>query len=243
MKPSATAVRATKWLLINSLLSRGTITPQPDIRNEGCFIPEASGDQQMATGMASGRCGAFDVKNIFWGNFQTLSRAFKKLHENIERTEERKTKTKELDGQRRIRTRKHTANTRGQAGLLMSAQDRSWHHNKCLVAHRINSLICLITELPISFPSLGSAQWSCAAPQHVSRLCSHYHIINKQEIHQGLIKGLYTTEGREREKGDGVCFSPHRWKCFSLFLTATATDVRGYYWGLVVIIKARHKPE
>lgn len=96
MKPSATAVRATKWLLINSLLSRGTITPQPDIRNEGCFIPEASGDQQMATGMVSGRCAAIDVKNIFLGNFQTLSRAFKKLHENTERTKERKTKPKEM---------------------------------------------------------------------------------------------------------------------------------------------------
>lgn len=70
MKPSATAVQATKWLLINSLLSRGTITPQPDIRNEGCFIPEASGDQQMATRMVSGRCGAFDVENIFLVNFK-----------------------------------------------------------------------------------------------------------------------------------------------------------------------------
>lgn len=52
MKPGATAVQATKWLLINSLLSRGTITTQPDIRNEGCFIPAASGDQQMAPRMA-----------------------------------------------------------------------------------------------------------------------------------------------------------------------------------------------
>lgn len=69
MKPGATAAQATKWLLINSPLSRGTITTQPDIRNEGCFIPAASWDQQMAPD------GAIDVENIFSGNFPTISRA------------------------------------------------------------------------------------------------------------------------------------------------------------------------
>lgn len=66
MKPSATAIQATKWLLINSLLSRGTITPQLDTRNERCVIPEAGGDQQIATWMVSGHCGAFDVRKTFF---------------------------------------------------------------------------------------------------------------------------------------------------------------------------------
>lgn len=52
-------------------------------------------------------------------------------------------------------------------------------------------------KLPINFPLLGNAQQSCAAD--IWRLCSHYHIINKQKIHQGLIKGLYSTEGEREE--------------------------------------------
>lgn len=58
-------------------------------------------------------------------------------------------------------------------------------------------------ETPYQFPLAGKCH---ATPQHIWRLCSHYHIINKQKIHQGLIKGLYTTE----ESEETVCFCVHR---------------------------------
>lgn len=123
MKPSATAVQATKWLLINSLLSRGTITPQPDIRNEGCFIPEASGDQQMVTRMVSGRFGAFDVENIFLVNLKLFPGLLKSYMKTLKGWK-RKTKNKETLCQTGGSTfvRKHTRNTRDKAGLFMSAR-------------------------------------------------------------------------------------------------------------------------
>lgn len=111
MKPSATAVQATKWLLINSLLSRGTITPQPDIRNEGCFIPEASGDQQMATRMVSGRCGAFDVENSFLVNFKPFPGLLKNYgtwkHWKDGREKSKKQRDAKLDRQQHIRAQTH----------------------------------------------------------------------------------------------------------------------------------------
>lgn len=45
MKLSATAVKDTKWPLINNLLWQGAIMTQLDIGNQG-FIPGATSDEQ-----------------------------------------------------------------------------------------------------------------------------------------------------------------------------------------------------
>lgn len=121
MKPSATAVQATKWLLINSLLSPGTITPQPDIRNEGCFIPEASDDQQMATWMASGRCGTFDVENIFFVNFIPFLGLLKSYIKTLKgwKREKQKTETLSWPGSNTFAC-EHTHDTRDKAGIIIS---------------------------------------------------------------------------------------------------------------------------
>lgn len=47
MKLSETAIEGTKWPLVNTLLSRGAIMTQLDIRNEGYIIPKATDDKQM----------------------------------------------------------------------------------------------------------------------------------------------------------------------------------------------------
>lgn len=59
MKPSATAVKGTKWPLINSLLSQGAIMTQLDIRNEGCVIPEATDDKQTSEENRDFYCAAY----------------------------------------------------------------------------------------------------------------------------------------------------------------------------------------
>lgn len=46
MTLSATAVKDTKWSLINNLLWQGAIMTQLDIGNQGSFIPGATSDEQ-----------------------------------------------------------------------------------------------------------------------------------------------------------------------------------------------------
>lgn len=86
------------------------------------------------------------------------------------------------------------------------------------LARRINSLICLIAKLPINWPLCWVA---LGGGRHGGRaVFLAIVLINKQEIHQGLIKGRHTTEEvgggwgeRERKREterEGVCFSGRR---------------------------------
>lgn len=116
MKPGATAAQATKWLLINSPLSRGTITTQPDIRNEECFIPAASGDQQMAPRTA---------RLMLKTSFQRIFQPFPGLRKSDMKTEGQKRKNKKETLSRTDRQCGRTPalwSSAHAAGLLMSAQ-------------------------------------------------------------------------------------------------------------------------
>lgn len=109
MKPGATAARATKWLLINSPLSRGTITTQPDIRNEGCFVPAASGDQQTAP-----RTARLMLKTSFQGIFQPfpgLRKSDMKTEEGRKRKNNKETLSR-TDGNAVARRRRGAAHAR-----------------------------------------------------------------------------------------------------------------------------------
>lgn len=74
--------------------------------------------------MASGRCGAFDVENIFLVHFKPFPGLLKSYMKTLKGWKREKTETLSWPGSNTF-TCKHMHNTRDKAGLLASAQSEA----------------------------------------------------------------------------------------------------------------------